>query len=131
MTDLTTLIADLMAAGKTAELTALYAPDALVDINVPQWRYQVAGADVEPILREEFEPPGRELTSQRLTHFDNGVIMEGETSFTENGETHRWRDVNIFRTDGQRIVEHTTYCTGIWDAATIARQAVEAPMIRP
>jgi hypothetical protein len=131
MTELTTLIADLMTAGKAAELAALYAADALVDINVPQWRYQVVGADVEPVLREEFEPTGRVLTGRRVTHFDHGVIVEGETSATENGELRRWRTVNIFRTDGQRIVEHTVYCTGIWDAATIARQAVEAPMIRP
>jgi hypothetical protein len=41
------------------------------------------------------------------------------------------RDINLFRTDGERIIEQTTYCTGPWDAATIARQAIEAPMVRP
>jgi hypothetical protein len=38
--------------------------------------------------------------------------------------------VHLFHTDGEAITEHANYCTGIWDAATIARHALEAPMVR-
>jgi hypothetical protein len=130
-TTLTARIADLVLEASAAELAKLYAPDALVDVNVPQWRYQVLGADVEPFLRDEFEQPDGEVVSHRVTYFEDGVMIEAETRFTEGGETRLWRNVNIFRTDGDRVVEHTAYCTGVWDAATIARQAVEAPMVRP
>jgi len=130
-TTLTAQIADLLLDGQAAQLTKLYAPDALVDVNVPQWRYQVLGADVEPVLREEFEQPDRAVVSHRVTQIEGGVMIEAETRFTEDGETRLWRDINIFRTDGEHIIEHTAYCTGVWDAATIARQAVEAPMVRP
>ena len=59
---------------------------------MPQWRYQVVGAQVEPILREDFEPPDRHLVSHRVTHFEHGVMVEAETRFSEHGETRLWRD---------------------------------------
>jgi hypothetical protein len=99
-------IAELTLAGDAAGLAALYSPDALVDTSVPQWRYQVTGAKAEPILRDDFDVAGRRVTVSRVTPFDGGVAV------------------------GRHIVGHTVYCTGVWDTATIARQAIEAPMVR-
>ena len=117
-------------AGDAAGLAALYAADALVDINVPQWRYQVTGAAVEPILREDFDATDRRVTASRVTKFGGGVTVETESRASEHGQTQMWREIHLFRTRDGRIVEHTIYCTGVWDAETIARQATEASMVR-
>jgi hypothetical protein len=113
-----------------AALAALHSTDALVDINVPHWRYQTTGAEAEAALREDFEVAGRRVTTSPVLALDSGVSVETEVHFHEDGQTRMRRTVHLFRTDHQRIVEHTVYCTGIWDAATIARQAAEAPMVR-
>src|SRR5687768_5505831 len=105
MDRLTKHIVELIVAGKANELAELYAPEALVDINVPQWRFQLLGADVKPRLRDEFEVAERRMTWHRATYLDGGVVVETETRFLEDGEERLWRDVILFRTDGERIVE--------------------------
>ena len=124
----------------TARLTALdfdglaelYRPDALLDVSVPQWRYQLQGREaIRQALAEELAlvvGSGR-VTAQRATRTDDGVVVELEVRFEQDGEERQWREVHLFHTDGTAITEHLNYCTGIWDAATIARQAVEAPMV--
>lgn len=125
----------------TARLTALdfdglaelYRPDALLDVSVPQWRYQLQGREaIRQALAEELAPldGSARVTGQRATQTDDGVVVELEVRFEQDGEERQWREVHLFHTDGAAITEHLNYCTGVWDAATIARQAVEAPMVR-
>ena len=114
-------------------LAALYRPDAILDVSVPQWRYQLQGRDaIREALAEEagYLTGGARVTGQRATPTEGGVVVELEVRFVQEGEERQWREVHLFRTDGTAITEHVNYCTGIWDAATIARQAVEAPMVR-
>ncbi len=130
---LTERIAALLRAGDYESLSALYRPDAVLDVNVPQWRYQLQGP--EAILRlfreEELSREGWRVATWRCTTTDDGLVAETEVHFREEGEERMWRDVHLVHTDGEKIADHVVYCTGIWDAATIARQAVEAPMVRP
>lgn len=125
----------------TARLTALdfdglaelYRPDALLDVSVPQWRYQLQGREaIRQALAEELAPlvGSARVTRQRATRTDDGVVVELEVRFVQDDEERQWREVHLFHTDGVAITEHLNYCTGVWDAATIARQAVEAPMVR-
>ena len=74
--------------------------------------------------------PGRRVASVRARLLDDGLLVETEVRFQRDGEAGLWRDVHLFQTDGDAIVEHVVYCTGLWEAATIARQAMEAPMVR-
>ena len=115
-------------------LATLYKPDVLLDANVPEWRYQLQGVDaVRQQLGEEWAPvlaAGHQVTALRARPMDGGLVVETEVRFQEDGEERLWRDVHLLRFDGDAIAEHTLYCTGLWDAATIARQAVEAPMVR-
>lgn len=112
-------------------LAALYRPDALLDVNVPEWRYQLQGpAAIRQQFREEAVASPR-VVGLRPTVTADGVVVELETRFDHEGEGRLWREVHIFHTDGEMVWEHTVYCTGVWDADTIARQAVEAPMVRP
>ncbi len=127
-------IAARLAALDFDGLAELYRADALLDVSVPSWRYQLLGSDaIRESLREEagYLTEGARVTGQRVTPTDDGVVVELQVRFVQEGEERQWREVHLFHTDGVAITEHVNYCTGIWDAATIARQAVEAPMVRP
>ena len=130
-------LADRIVARLTAldvdGLAELYRPDALFDASVPRWRYQLQGRQaIREALAEGFAAVlgSVRVTGQRATRTDDGVVVELEVRFVEHDEEGLWREIHLFRTDGTSITEHVTYCTGIWDAATIARQALEAPMVR-
>jgi hypothetical protein len=129
-TTISALIVDALRRGDMDQLAALYTPDALIDLNVPQWRWQVGGTPARRALAEDFHAADRSATVHRVTPTTDGLLLEEDVSFTEHGETRRFRQMHAFRLDGEQIIEHVIYCTGVWDAATIARQAVEAPMIR-
>jgi ketosteroid isomerase-like protein len=114
-------------------LAELYRADALLDFSLPEWRFQLQGRDA---IREKLQEEAAYLTDARVsgwrvTPTADGLAVELEVRFTQEGEERRWREVHLFHTDGEAITEHVNYCTGIWDAATIARHAVEAPMVRP
>jgi hypothetical protein len=124
-------IADAFIAGDTEELLALYQPDALVDCVVPQWRFQLQGREAlrEALLEGEFVP-GRRVTVWHRTATEDGMLLELECWAPIDGEDQKWRALHQFRVAEGQVVEHIAYCSGFWDAATIARQAVEAPMVR-
>ncbi|MGH9187021.1 MAG: nuclear transport factor 2 family protein [Acidimicrobiales bacterium] len=113
-------------------LAALYAPDVLLDMHPPGWRYQMQGADAAAAqwkaIVDQFED--FRVTWVRATPTDAGVVIEWEMH-TGHGDTeHLCRQVDIHHGDGSHITEHVVFCGGMWDAATIARQRAEAPMIR-
>lgn len=133
-----TTLADRIEARLSAldfdALADLYRPDALFDASVPQWRYQLQGREaIREALAEEFAPilESARVEARRATRTDDGVVVELEVRFVQDGEERLWREIHLFRTDGTSITEHVNYCTGIWDGATIARHALEAPMVRP
>lgn len=113
-------------------LAALYRADVLFDASVPYWRYQLQGRDaVAEQMREELAAAGgaARVTGVRATPTGEGVVVELEARFDAEDGERLWREVHVVRTDGEAVVEHAVYCTGVWDAATIARHAVEAPMV--
>lgn len=113
-------------------LTALYAPDVLLDMHPPSWRYQMQGAEAVSAqwkaLIAQFED--FRVTWVRATPTDDGVVVEWEMHVGHGDSEHLCRQVDILHGSGGRITEHVVFCTGMWDAATIARQKAEAPMIR-
>ncbi|HET7487046.1 MAG TPA: nuclear transport factor 2 family protein [Acidimicrobiales bacterium] len=127
-------IIERMQAGDFDGLVALYRADVVFDANVPSWRYQLQGREaVAEQFREELAPTagGARVSALRWHAIDAGVVVEDEVRFTDaGGEERLWREVHLFHTDGEAVTEHVVYCTGVWDAATIARHAVEAPMVR-
>jgi ketosteroid isomerase-like protein len=113
-------------------LTELYAPDVLVDMNLPMWRFQLQGPDAVRAWFQEQHPamPNLRCTSHRVHPIDRGVIVENEGRFDGQDGECLFRAVDIFHVDGGRIVEHVEYCGGCWTPDDIARQRAEAPMIR-
>lgn len=125
-------VADAFISGDVDELLVHYRPDALVDVVIPQWRFQLQGPDAlrEVLVAEDFVP-GRRVTSSHRTTTSDGLLLELETWAPIDGEDQMWLALHQFRFADGLVAEHVVYCSGVWDAETIARQAIEAPMVRP
>jgi len=126
-------VRDAYDAGSFGPLRHHYADDVIADVCVPAWRFQLRGRDAlgDLLDREEFGLRGQRLHALRSFPMVDGCVVEVAARFEHGGETRQWRDVHILRTRGGEVVEHLAYCTGHWDAETIARQDAEAPMVRP
>lgn len=111
--------------GDLSALEGLYAPDAVIDCNVPQWRYQLDGAgEINRAIRDdELGVADRRVPVWRSVVTNQGLCLETEVRFSDQGEERMWRSVHLFRTAGGQITDHTVYCSGIWTAADIARHA--------
>ena len=116
-----------------APLREHYAVDVLVDVNVPSWRFQVTGrAALEELFdRDELGLPDLRLRSFRAVPTTGGCLVEVEVRARRGAETVQWRDIHLLRVRDGKVAEHVTHCTGHWDAAAIAGQDVEAPMVQP
>lgn len=124
-------VVEAFLAGDADRMAALYRPDALVDLVVPTWRWQLVGRDTirESLADDEFLP-GRRVSWWKTTPTADGVLLELESWAPVEGEERKWLALHQFRFVDGAVAEHVVYCSGIWDAATIARQAVEAPLVR-
>jgi ketosteroid isomerase-like protein len=136
MTPQTTTIRDRLAAAmRDADweaIAATYAPDVLLDMNLPTWRFQLQGRDA---ATQYFVEQTKGLTNLHTTRHhvfttEDGIIVEEEMRFDGDDGEYLWRAVDIFHVDGDTVIEHVQYCTGCWPPDQIARQADEAPMVR-
>ena len=136
MTSQTATVADrLVDALRVADWDAIastYAPDVLLDINLPTWRFQLQGREAATQYFRENTSGLSNLRSfgQQVHRTESGVIVEEEMRFDGDSGEYLWRAVDIFRIDGDTVTEHVQYCTGCWPPDQIARQAHEAPMVR-
>jgi ketosteroid isomerase-like protein len=130
-----TVVDRLVAAMRDADwaaIAATYAPDVLLDMNLPTWRFQLQCRDA---VAQYFAEQTGGLTALRTTQHrvsstPTGVVIEEEMRFDGDGGEYLWRAVDIFVIDGDTVTEHTQYCTGCWPPDQIARQTAEAPMVR-
>jgi predicted metal-dependent enzyme (double-stranded beta helix superfamily) len=116
-----------------APLRPHYHDDVLADVNVPSWRFQLTGrAAVEEVIdRDEFGLPDQRLRSFRALPTADGCLVEVEVRARRGDDTVQWRALHVLRMRDGKVAEHVTYCSGHQDAATIAAQDAEAPMVRP
>lgn len=114
------------------KIVATYAPDVLLDISLPTWRFQLQGRDAaaQYFIEQTSDLTDLRTTQHRVFTTDTGVIIEEEMRFDSEDGEYLWRAVDIFVIDGDAVTEHTQYCTGCWPPDQIARQAAEAPMVR-
>lgn len=114
---------------RTGELPdRLFAPDVFCDLNVPEWRFQLQGAEAFAAWAKGEAPHGQDVTTGR-------VVAAGATTAVETvlvTERSYARNLWLLREGADGLVDEVVlYCTGPWGAETVARQAREAPMIRP
>lgn len=110
----------------------IYKADVLLDVHVPQWRFQLQGAAaaIGWFTDTTDNMPGFRVTWTRATATDKAIVLEWEVRAGSDDEEHLCREVDLFHLAGDRVAEHVIFCTGMWDPATIARQRREAPMVR-
>ena len=114
---------------RTAELPAgLFATNVFCDLNVPEWRFQLQGAEAFAAWAKGEAPNGSTVTTGRVADAGSTTVVETEMVTDGSYARNLW----VLRCDDAGLVDEVVlYCTGPWDAATIERQAREAPMIRP
>jgi hypothetical protein len=110
----------------------LFDPHTFFDLLPPMWRFQLQGSGEQftQQLRSIAEGPS-EVEVVRTVPTAGGFLTEHvETQRTLDGVITA-RRMHLCEVRDDRIVAVTTYCNGGWDDELRARQAAEAPMIRP
>ena len=110
-----------------------YRDDVLFDANVPLWRFQLQGPEaILEMVQEEFgDIADLTVSALRASYADDLATVEVAVGHGSGDQARHWREVHLLRLEGEQIIEHTIYCTGVWDPATTTKQAAEAPMVRP
>jgi hypothetical protein len=118
-----------LATGDVPE--GLFRPDVFLDLSMPTWRIQTAGAEDLIAVRKEGHPGPGTVTGWRADPTPSGFVLEFEERW--NGEGQRWYAREMIRADvtGGAIAQLTVYCTGDWDEARQAEHAAAVTLIRP
>ena len=109
----------------------LFRPDVFLDLAMPTWRIQAAGAEDLIAVRKQGRPGPGTVTRWRADPVPGGFVFEFEERW--NSEAQQWYAREMMRaevTDGA-IAELTVYCTGDWDEARQAEHAEAVTLIRP
>ena len=118
-----------LESGEVDRLAQLYAPDALLDANLPSWRVQRQGTGAIVKQFEEWYPEPPRYVEWRERPAPWGAVVECAELHGDGADETYFRSVCLLLMDGERIGEHIVYCTGAWDPATRKRHAREAPMV--
>ena len=128
-----TVVTDILELWRTALATAqhaifdeLYAPDALFDINVPEWRFQLHGPDAIRRPLHEWHPTAPDLVEWNSRSTPWGAVVE---SALWEGDHHELssRSLHLLDLDGDHITRHVMYCTS--DATRTAYERATAALI--
>jgi hypothetical protein len=125
VTVMTDPIAQLTAAIESATIPSVdvFAPDAVLDATVPNWRFTVRGASrIEQTLSGWFADPGRFETLTRVP-IEGGELVRFVLTWEEHGEPHMCHQAHVIEVERGRIVRDTVYCGGRWDSALMAEMA--------
>lgn len=120
------------SAGSAAAVAELYAPDALLDANVPTWRFQRKGLDeIVAQFADWYGEAPADVEEISEWEADWGSVVQYVERGMYDGRPAVSRTLNLLFADDGKVVRHVYYCTGPWDADTEARQKIEAPMYEP
>jgi len=128
----TAWIVDCLRAADLAGLAQRYAPNVLLDMNMPMWRVQLQGRNVaaEALDEQVAALPNLRTTWVRPTVTIDTVVAEYELRWDGTEGEQLARAVSVFRVHDDVIVEHSDYCCGAWTPQDIARNKAEAPIVR-
>ena len=104
----------------------VFAPDAVLDATVPNWRYTVSGAaNVEAELGHWFADPGR-FEEIRRTAIPDGELVEFVLTWEEDGEPHMCHQAHVIEVHDGLITRDRAWCGGRWGASLQAEMAEAA-----
>lgn len=109
----------------------LFRPDVFLDLTMPTWRVQAAGAEDLIAVRKEGHSGPSSVTRWRADRTPTGFVLEFEERWDSEGQ--QWYAREMMRmdvTDGA-VAGVTVYCTGDWDEARQAEHAAAVTLIRP
>jgi hypothetical protein len=125
VTTMTDPVSRFTAAIESATIPTaeVFAPDAVLDATVPNWRFTVRGASsIEHTLAGWFADPGRFETLTRVS-IEGGELVRFVLTWEEAGQPHMCHQAHVAEIEGDRVVRDTVYCGGDWDAALMAEMA--------
>ena len=97
-----------------------WAPDAVLDATVPQWRFHQHGAEaIRATYRHWFADPSRFEELQRHPVPGGGVVRY-LLAWEENGVPHAAHHVYLLTVEEDRIATDLVMCGGRWPAALLA-----------
>ena len=118
-----------LETGEAAD--GLFWPDVFLDLTMPTWRIQAAGAEDLIAVRKQGHPGPGTVTRWRADPIPTGFALEFEERWNSEGQQWYAREMmRIEVTDGA-ITGLTVYCTGDWDQARQAEHAAAVTLIRP
>jgi hypothetical protein len=108
----------------------LFLPDAFLDLTMPTWRIQAAGAEDLIGVRKQGHPgPGR-VTRWRVDPIPDGFVLEFEERWDHEGQEWYAREMLRAEVAEGQVTWLTVYCTGDWDQARQAEHAAAVTLIR-
>ncbi|HEX5291472.1 MAG TPA: hypothetical protein VFX25_21610 [Streptosporangiaceae bacterium] len=109
----------------------LFRPDVFLDLTMPTWRVQAAGAEDLIAVRKEGHPGPGTVTRWRADPTPNGFVFEFEERWNSEGQQWYAREMMRIEVAEGTIAEIIVYCTGDWDQARQAEHAAAVTLIRP
>jgi hypothetical protein len=117
----------LQESNRGTEMAEVLTDDAVLDLNVPQWRFQVGGGSAIAAAFAQSYPAGFRTTRYRWEPTPTGAVVEYDG--WDVGRHTYYRHLGLLELRSGRISRLTLYCTGEWDTETVERQRREAPMV--
>lgn len=102
-----------IGAGDHSVADRIYAADALFDVNVPQWRFQLRGPDSIRRQLDEWHPQPPDLVEWHQRPIDGGAVVELALWQGEGHELYS-RSLHLLDIGDGLITRHVMYCTGDW-----------------
>ena len=109
----------------------LFRPDVFLDLTMPTWRIQAAGAEDLIAVRKEGHPGPSRVTRWRADPTPAGFVFEFEERWDHEGQEWYSRELIRVEVTGGQIAELAVYCTGDWDQARQAEHAAAVTLLRP
>ena len=129
MDELAAKVVRFLETGDVPE--GLFRPDVFLDLTMPTWRVQTAGAEDLIAVRKEGRPGPGTVTRWRADPTPTGFVFEFEERWNSEGQQWYAREMMRIEVSDGAIAELTVYCTGDWDQARQAEHAAAVTLIRP
>jgi hypothetical protein len=109
----------------------LFRPDVFLDLTMPTWRIQTAGAEDLIAVRKQGHPGPGTVARWRADPTPSGFVLEFDERWSGEGQQWYAREMMRIEVIEGTIAELTVYCTGDWDEARQAEHAAAVTLIRP